>query len=363
MKHPFNIQESERNEIKNLYNFKKEENYVFDFVITENNKYLILMDQVFVANSDGKSIGSIWENTYIFDELLKDSLKKIIGINESIETKINEIFKNISWKKEDILEWVKDSSIITEETNFIDNIISGAKEIGGKVMSSVSGMAMSAFKQGILPALRWIRKNAYTSVGVVVDAVIAFFSFKSTSAIWFLIVALDIYEIATGDFDKNDPNRKNEPYSMLISDLLSAVLTAGFGLLFRKAAPTIMKQGIKNPNIKNALKKLLDKIPTVKGYIVNVLNVVSKKMPTAKKIIDKIISSIDKVLSNLVLFIRRLFSREGIGAAQSGATAFGVHKGIEYINKPKTSNQQKQQTEVAPDESDIIKDAKRLGLI
>ncbi len=327
----YNLNESEKNRIKSLHNIKNQKDYVFDLVITENNKYLIFMDHVFLPNSNGESIGTIWENTFIFDELLKESIKKIKGINESIENKINAIFENITWKKEDIVEWIKDVDVITEEEGgFLNKLVSGAKNIGGKIVSSLSSMAMSAFKNGVLPLLRWVRRNAQTNIGIVVDAIIAFFSFKSSAVVWLIIVALDIYEIATGDYDPKDPQRMQMPFFYLISDLLSAVLTAGFGVLFKKAAPTIAKEGIKNPTIKNALIKLIDKIPGAKNSIINVLKTMETKMPTGRAIISKIINSIDNVLSQLINFIRRLFSREGVEAAKSGVVALGAVKGIEY---------------------------------
>ena len=78
------ITESERNRIRSLYEPKKSKDFVFDFVLTENEKYVIIMDQVFVAGGDGTSIGSIWENTYIFNEMINESIRlidKALNIN------------------------------------------------------------------------------------------------------------------------------------------------------------------------------------------------------------------------------------------------------------------------------------------
>ena len=58
MKKTLHISESERTRIQNLYTIKNtNQEYVFDIVLTENNKYLIFMDQVFVNGGDGNSIG------------------------------------------------------------------------------------------------------------------------------------------------------------------------------------------------------------------------------------------------------------------------------------------------------------------
>jgi hypothetical protein len=327
--HNLLLSEAEKNKILNQHsNYTKD--YVFDFVITENEKYLILFDNVFIKEDGGKCIGTIWENTQIFDELLKESINKLDYINESIVNEFNQISNKIVWKKDEIKKWLNESLTINEEEGFFDKFISGAKEVGGKIMSSISNVAMSAFKQGILPLFRWIRRNATSNIGIVVDAIVAFFSFKVSSVIWFIIAAIDIYEIATGDYDPKEPERMKMPFFYLISDLLSAVLTVGFGVLFKNAVPVIIKQGIiKYPNLIKPLKNLVSKIPFVEKTIVTVLNQIKTKMPQGANVINRILSSMNNVFKRLIDFINRLLSKEGLSAAASGGFALGASKGIE----------------------------------
>jgi hypothetical protein len=94
------ISESERNRIKSLYNVQKNGKFVFDFILTENNKYVILMDQVFVEGGGGKSIGSIWEHTYIFTEILKETISKVETLTENVKkVSPNGLKKKMSWLK------------------------------------------------------------------------------------------------------------------------------------------------------------------------------------------------------------------------------------------------------------------------
>lgn len=328
--HNLILTESEKNKIRNQYS-NTTKDYVFDFVITENEKYLILFDNVFIKEDGGKCLGTIWENTNIFNELLLESLQKLNNINESIIDEINRLCENITWNKDEIKNWILDTTLLNEE-GFLDSIVSGAKEIGGKIMSSVSNVAMSAFKQGILPLFRWIRRNATTNVGIVVDAIIAFFSFKTSAVIWFIIAAIDIYEIATGDYDPKEPERMKMPFFYLISDLLSAVLTVGFGVAFKQAAPVIAKSGlVKYPNFVKPLKTLVSKIPYAQKTIVAVLNQIKTKMPTGANIINRILSSINNVFKKLIDFINRLLSKEGLSAGMSGGLALGATKGVEAL--------------------------------
>ena len=119
---------SERDRIRSLYEPKKSKDFVFDFVLTENEKYVIIMDNVFVAGGDGNTIGSIWEHTYIFNELINESISKMETLNEEVKVNINNIVESIVWKKELVSEWIADKGVISE--GIWDSITSGIKNIG-----------------------------------------------------------------------------------------------------------------------------------------------------------------------------------------------------------------------------------------
>ena len=193
------ITESERNRIRLLYEPKKQKDFVFDFVLTENEKYVIIMDQVFVAGGDGNSIGSIWEHTYIFNEMINESISKIETLNEEVKTNINNIIESIEWKKELVSEWIKEKGVISE--GIWDSIKSGISTVAGKIGNAAIETAKTIFNKGVLPALRWVRRGLYTGVGIVIDVIVSILAAKTNAIVWFVVVLLDIYEIATGDFD------------------------------------------------------------------------------------------------------------------------------------------------------------------
>ena len=147
------ITESERNRIRSLYESKKSKDFVFDFVLTENEKYVIIMDQVFVAGGDGNSIGSIWENTYIFNEMINESISKMETLNEEIKTNINNIVETIEWKKELVLEWIKEKGVISEGEGVWNWIKSGVSNVVSKIGNAAAEVAKTIFNKGILPAL------------------------------------------------------------------------------------------------------------------------------------------------------------------------------------------------------------------
>jgi hypothetical protein len=358
------ITESERDRIRSLYEPKKSKDFVFDFVLTENEKYVIIMDNVFVAGGDGNTIGSIWEHTYIFNELIKESLNKLGDtITESVRSEVNNIIEETKWTKENISEWVKESTILSEQSVW-DTI----KKAGAKVLDAVGKTAESIFKQGILPFLRWVRRGLYTGVGMVIDVVVSIIAVKSNIIIWLIICALDIYEIVTGDFDTKDPERKESPYMFLIGDLLSAVLTAGVGKVFSKSIPTINKLGVRKaaPTMVKMLESLSKKLPGLSGQIKSAANLLSKKFK-GSGVISTILRSVDKILTNLQTFLGKLLSVKGTKATAMGVgTAVVVKNTIApemgWLGKNNVKKDGKEVTQTSEPNQNIMADAQKLGV-
>lgn len=310
------------------------ENYLFDFVLTEDNKYLIIMDQLFVAGGNGKTIGTIWENTHIFTEIIKNNK----SLTESIKDEINTLLEGFVWSREIIEESLK-SRLINEETGFFDTLKSGLSNVAGKIGQANVELFSKMFKEGVLPFLRWVRRSAYTNIGIVVDVVLAILAVKTNAVIWGLIVLLDIYEISTGDFDPKDPDRMNMPYLLLIGDLLAFVFTGAIGAMWKGVVKVIKTKGIKSaaPKMIPYLEKLAQKIPSLKSSLTNIANMLTKKFGNSG-VISTIIRSIDSVLGGLLNFINRLFSREGLKASLTGAGVLGAVKGTEKVMQNTSSD-------------------------
>lgn len=332
--------ESEKNRIRLLYSPKKQKDFVFDFVLTENEKYVIIMDQVFVSGGDGKSIGSIWEHTYIFNEIINESISKLQTLNEEVKVNINKIVESIEWKKESISEWINEKGTISE--GIWDSITSGIKDIGTKLSSAAIETAKTIFNKGVLPALRWVRRGLYTGVGIVIDVIVSILAAKSNAIVWFVVVLLDIYEIATGDYDPQDPGRMQMPFFFLIADLIGCIFTGAAALFFKKSAPVVAKVGLKKgaPTMVKTIESLALKVPSLKSQLKNVANTLSKKLgPGSTGIMSKILGFIDNILTKFSTFLNRLLSREGLGAAKMGGVVLGVGKGVETgISKIDKSN-------------------------
>lgn len=323
------INESERDRIKNLYQ-QKEKPFVFDFVITENQKYLIIMDQVFVKDGGGNTIGTIWEHTYIFNELIKESLSKYKSFNlisEEFENTITPLIDNIKWNKKEITEWVSDKNVNHLMEGLWDDIKSGAGDVMSSLGDAALNTAKSIFSKGVLPALRWVRRGLYTGVGIVVDVVMSIMAVKTNAIVWLIICALDIYEIATNDYDPQEPERKSMPFLLLIADIMGAVFSGGIGVLFKKSVPNIAKYGIKGApkTLQKYLTMIGQKIPSLSSSIKNTIKILNKKMgPKSSGLVSTVLKSVDNVLSQLDSFLLRLFSKEGVKAGVTGGAVLGT---------------------------------------
>lgn len=374
--------ESEKDKIRSLYVPKQKKEFVFDFVLTENEKYLIIMDQVFVAGGNGDSIGSIWENTHIFNELIKESINNLGDtITEGVKSEVNNILEGVKWTKDNISEWVSNSTILNEEgvldtikkggakvADAVGGVVDTIKQGGSKVLDVVGNTAEAIFKQGVLPFLRWVRRGLYTGVGIAIDVVVSILAVKSNVIIWLIICALDIYEIVTNDFDPKDPERKESPYMFLIGDLLSAVLTAGAGKVFGKSIPAINKLGVRKaaPTMVKMLESLSKKLPGLSSQIKSATNLLSKKFK-GSGVISTILRSVDKILTSLQTFIGKLLSSQGAKAVAMGVGTAAVIKNtiapeVGWLSKNKVKKDDEEVVGSEELNQDILADAEKLGV-
>ena len=141
-----------------------DDGYIFDFVITENGKYMIFADNL--VSTELGYIGNIWENTWVFNELIEENLKNFGDLLEE------QTAKSIIWTKELFLETLQ--SITAQEVldeqiwdwvkKTANSAWEGAKKVGGAIVKGAGDLAKRVLMQGVLPAMRWIRRNAYTAM-------------------------------------------------------------------------------------------------------------------------------------------------------------------------------------------------------
>ena len=318
-------------------------NYVFDFVITENKKYVIYMDEVF---SGGKLIGNIWENTWVITEIIKETLMSTAPVDmlrEEASKTVEFVLEGIEWTKETVSQIIKEyhtSGVILEQTynpfnkdfwstknasKIGSQAVSKTKELGKKALSIGKEYASKLLMGSFVPALRWIRRNSMTAIGTVVDVVTAMIPVTTgaNKLVWVMIVILDMWEIKNKNYDPEDPDRASNPYMFLVTDLISLAFTAAAG----SATKAGLKQGIKKApsSTVKMLKALLEKMPWLKNTIKSFGDLIIKYIPKAKPVIDSVLGFIDNILINIEKFISQLFSKRGAAATATGLlTAWAV---------------------------------------
>lgn len=303
--------------------------YIFDFVITENGKYMIFADNL--VSTELGYIGNIWENTWVFNELVEENFKKFDNILEE------QTIKSINWTKELFLETIQSitaQEVLDEQVwdwvkKTASSAVSGIKKVGGAIAKGVGDLAKKVLMQGVIPAMRWIRRNAYTAIGTVVDVVSAMIPVTSgvNKLIWAMIVILDILEITTGNFDPQDEERKADPYSGLLVDLISFAFAAAAGLGAKAAIKSVKAGKPVSGFLKNTLIKLKGVFPSIASSLKSFGDLIVKYIPGAKNIVNIVLSGVNKVLSGLDKFINQLFSKQGAVAVGTGAV-------VAFIAKP-----------------------------
>lgn len=318
--------------------------YVFDFVMTENKKYVIYMDEVF---SGGKLIGSIWENTWVITEIIKETLMSTAPVDmlrEEASKTVEFVLEGIEWTKETVFQIIKEyhtSGVILEQTynpfnkdfwstknasKIGSKVVDKTKELGNKALSISKQYASKLLTGAFIPALRWIRRNSMTSIGIVVDVVTAMIPVTTgaNKLVWAMIVILDMWEIKNKNYDPEDPDRAASPYMFLVTDLITLAFTAAAG----SATKIGLKQGIKKAPSATVkmLKALLEKMPWLKSTIKSFGDLIIKYIPKAKPVINAVFGFIDNILLNVEKFISQLFSKKGAAATATGLVTAWMFK-------------------------------------
>ena len=271
---------------------------------------------------------------------LLSNVEKVIKSKKkmSLINYLNSEMSDVDWEYKSIYNHLKNiqSSYSKgyQENKFYQSVGKGidAAQSGlalvGKALSSVAKkIIIPIIKKGVLPFMRWIRRNLNTYLGIIVDVVLSLLpTVVVMKVVWGLIVLLDIYEIATGDYDPDDPDRAQMPFVYLVTDIISWGFTAAAG----KAASVTLKSGIKGGKAvgsatKGILKKALDTAPTIKNGL-KVVQEFLNKLFGAGNFATKIFGYVDSVITKMVNWIKSLLgetssvlkTKKGVATASIG---------------------------------------------
>jgi DNA-binding ferritin-like protein (Dps family) len=272
--------------------------------------------------------------------ILSDILESIeYGVEETKsvlkewDSKFENTFKLIregfdNFDKEILIESLWDEVTILTERTWEE----WAKQIGqrisrgfGKIVSGISSIAQKTIipilKKGIIPFIRWIRRNSQTYWGIIVEIIASFFpTVVVVKAIYGLFIMLDIYEILFNDFDPKDRARADMPFIYLLGDIAGFLFTGVAG----KTIVTGLKAGAKSPATKSLLMSILEKLPQLKGGIESLKKGLTKVFGQG---VTNFLSSVFNGFDSLITKISNWISKM-VGTVPQTATQIATKKGL-----------------------------------
>jgi hypothetical protein len=199
---------------------------------------------------------------------------------------------------------------------------------------------LNILKAGFLFIARKIRSLLYNPVGIILDAIlIATGVGKGVQWIpWAIVVALDLYEVITGNYEEKDMPTWMR-WLMIGTDVLGLVLAGGVAAsaksifqIFKgvKTEEQFVQIAIKNPNIVKWVEKIVgafSKVPQLLGKAANYLK--NTQLAKGSKFIQDILGRAEGVLKNGAETLSKLSSR----AKNASGEAKNI---IAKTGKPKT---------------------------
>jgi hypothetical protein len=240
------INESEKRELLKQHSSNKsfliEDDVVFTNWLSPDDKYIVFMDQLIEIETK-KNLGDIWKNpdnlflflehlykTSKFTSVIKEEAsnffsKRLIMEGNRDLSAIKHLIKILIKEEQNAIQWLWNKGVqgVKAVGNFvvdtaketytgIKNTFSqawdGIKAAGIAISKGDFTELMAIIGRGFLWAARKLRSAAYSTVGMIVDAILIVTGIGKIgqAAIWAIIVALDLYEFINEDYEnKDDP--------------------------------------------------------------------------------------------------------------------------------------------------------------
>jgi hypothetical protein len=296
----FIISESEKRSI--ILNYMDDMKNIGDNIVIPNwlspdEKYMIFLDELYDIENK-KSLGDIWktpsnlilflEHTYktsnLISEIKENALKtfnKMLLTEQKIDLTpikplIKKFLKEGYW--DDFKTYVSDTAKSSWEgiKDFGSKSWEGIKSLGIAISKGEWSEILNLLKKGAKFLARKLREALYSPVGIIVDAIlIATGIGKGLQVVaWSIVVALDIYEFTSGDFENPE-----EPmiYKVLwfMMDLIGLVF-AGVAAKTGKGLIKMLTKGVKT---EAELSKVVAKNPQFKSLIQKGVSATDKAGP------------------------------------------------------------------------------------
>jgi len=341
------ITESEKRRILNLYENSPSLDCVILDWLSPDEKYVIFLDELYDIENKEK-IGNIWENFENFKFFMKHSFEVSKTIPQQIKEDvlrtldsflITESTQNLTSLKStfkqllkedwgligDLGNWVKDTAVSAGQgiADFASKSWEGVKKLGVAISEGDWLNVLNLVKKGALFVARKIRSALYHPIGLILDAILIATGIGKGAqfVIWSIVVALDIYELSSGDYEN--------PEDSLITRLLFLGVDI-IGLVFAggaaKGAKTLISNLLKkfgtstkglseatksSPQFKSILTKMLNGANSAAGIMGKASSYLKNKSPMMFKFLSGIMSGLTKFITKLVNSITAIINFGG----------------------------------------------------
>jgi len=256
------IKESEKQQIlsKHLNNLDIVlENVVFTDWLSPDERYVIFLDDL-IDLKEEKSLGNVWEKPDNLILFLEHTFR-VSSLKKSIKEEARNVFENLLLVESDVnlssikpliktylqenlwnnfTSWVSDTakSTVKGVSDFVVDSWEGVKKLGLAISKGDWDEILMLAKKGSKWLARKIRQAVYSPVGIIIDTILIATGYGKVPQIvvWAIVVALDIYEFTTGDYEHPE-----EPMWMRIIFFLVDVI----GLVFAGVAAKAARIGVK----------------------------------------------------------------------------------------------------------------------
>jgi hypothetical protein len=341
----------------NYVNTDSVRNYVFECHLTVDERYFVLQDEVFDIQEQTK-LGNIWSSLDIFKTIFKN-----VNVDNPEYREIQESWANLPilenegnlYKLRDyLLEWNfftdtwvgrKAADAGKGIVDFAKSSYEGTKKLIGAISQGQWSEILTLLGKGVLFILRKLKDAAYSMLGIVVDAILVATGIGKgvQIAVWGLITALDVYQIAANDWPADDDREDIWKYLDLGFDLLGLV----FAGVAAKGARAIFKPltGLSTKNMaikvaqsakmKSIIQQMLTAVKSGGGKLKSLQALISKKWPAGANFINKAIGMFAGLVKKFETYLTQILSKSNLKGIQNAKPT----KGWGYIAPVKTGGE------------------------
>jgi hypothetical protein len=397
-------------ENQNLLLNSSEIDVVFTDWLSPDEKFIIFLDEVYDLENKVR-LGNIWENFDLFKnfirhsfdvatnvpQVVKESINKSLSkliLTESTQdmTKLKPFIKQLMlegtwnpfnkdfWSMKnagelgtEFKDWtVKQAKDAYEGTkDFLSTSWEGLKKAGIAISKGDWDELMNLIGKGALYVARKLRAALYHPIGIAIDAIlIATGIGKGVQWIpWAIVVALDAYEVITGDYE--DPELPTWLRVLFYGlDILGLVL-AGAAAKAGRVGLEVATAGVrteaemaeflaKNPELRGTVESMAKSAEKAPGLLRQGVDYLKNTFPAGAKFIEFTLGSIEKFITFIVDGIKSVLpsAKQVVKGTSAAGKSLGTYFGVEkVIHAFQEKNAEKDQKEL---EKEVEKDIDKL---